>query len=137
PPHRHPHPFPTRRSSDLVDRILSDDAHYGSGAAASPQRVQVEFVSGNPTGPVTVATARNAAYGDSLARLFAFAGHDVSREYYFNDAGRQIDLFGASLRARARGEEPPEDGYRGGYVAELASDLGLSPDAPVSDWARA
>ena len=70
--------------------------------------------SGNPTGPVTVGTARNAAYGDSLARLFAFAGHDVGREYYFNDAGRQIELFGASLKARAQGVEPPEDGYQGG-----------------------
>ena len=89
----------------VVDRVLDEGAEYGAGAVQSPQRIQVEFVSGNPTGPVTVATARNAAYGDSLARLFAFAGHQVSREYYFNDAGRQIDLFGASLQARARGEE--------------------------------
>ena len=70
---------------------------------------------------------RNAAYGDSLARLFEFAGHDVGREYYFNDAGRQIDLFGESLRARARGEEPPPDGYQGEYVAEIAAELALAP----------
>ena len=120
-----------------VERVLAQESRYGSGAAAHPQRVQVEYVSGNPTGPVTVATARNAAYGDSLARLFEFAGHDVGREYYFNDAGRQVDLFGASLRARARGEEPPEDGYRGEYVGELAAGLGLDPDAPVEEWTRA
>jgi arginyl-tRNA synthetase len=120
-----------------VERVLAEGARYGSGAAADPQRIQVEYVSGNPTGPVTVATARNAAYGDSLARLFEFAGHEVAREYYFNDAGRQVDLFGESLRARARGEEPPEDGYRGAYVGEVAAQLPLDPDAPVEEWARA
>jgi len=121
----------------VVERILDEGGDYGAGAAGSRERIQVEFVSGNPTGPVTVATARNAAYGDSLARLFAFAGHEVSREYYFNDAGRQIDLFGASLRARARGEEPPEDGYMGEYVPELAARLDVDPDAPVQEWSRA
>jgi arginyl-tRNA synthetase len=120
-----------------LERIVADGGRYGAGAASSPQRIQVEYVSGNPTGPVTVATARNAAYGDSLARLFQFAGHEVGREYYFNDAGRQIDLFGESLRARARGEEPPEDGYRGEYVGEIAAALGLSADDPVERWARA
>jgi len=121
----------------VVDRVLDEGAEYGAGAVQSPQRIQVEFVSGNPTGPVTVATARNAAYGDSLARLFAFAGHQVSREYYFNDAGRQIDLFGASLQARARGEDPPEDGYMGDYVGALAGRLDLAADAPADEWARA
>ncbi|HEY2789241.1 MAG TPA: arginine--tRNA ligase [Gaiellales bacterium] len=120
-----------------VERILTEGPRYGSGAAATPQRIQVEYVSGNPTGPVTVATARNAAYGDSLARLFAFAGHEVGREYYFNDAGRQIDLFGESLRARARGAEPPADGYLGGYVAEVAAEVGLDPEADAATWARA
>jgi len=121
----------------VVQRVLGEAAQFGAGAAARPQRMQVEFVSGNPTGPVTVGAARNAAYGDALARLFAFAGHSVEREYYFNDAGRQIDLFGQSLRARARGEEVPEDGYQGEYVAALAADLGLDPDAPGEEWARA
>jgi arginyl-tRNA synthetase len=122
---------------DVVARILSEGPRYGSGAAATPRRIQVEYVSGNPTGPVTVATARNAGYGDSLARLFQFAGHDVGREYYFNDAGRQIDLFGESLRARAQGAEPPADGYQGEYVAAIAADLHLEPDAEPELWARA
>jgi arginyl-tRNA synthetase len=122
---------------DAVERILREGPRYGSGTAATPQRIQVEYVSGNPTGPVTVATARNAAYGDSLARLFEFAGHDVGREYYFNDAGRQIDLFGESLRARAQGAEPPADGYQGEYVGEIAAGLGLDPAAGADEWARA
>ncbi|HUZ84593.1 MAG TPA: arginine--tRNA ligase, partial [Gaiellales bacterium] len=119
-----------------VERALDAGARYGAGAR-SGRRVQIEYVSANPVGPLTVGSARNAAYGDALARLLAFAGDEVSREYYFNDAGRQIDLFGASLRARARGEDPPEDGYQGAYVAELAGDLALSPDASAADWARA
>jgi arginyl-tRNA synthetase len=118
----------------VVERVLDAGRAYGAGAAAAPQRIQVEYVSGNPTGPVTASTARNAAYGDSLARLFAFAGHTVEREYYFNDAGRQMDLFGASLRARARGEDPPPDGYQGAYIGEIAAALGLDPDAPADEW---
>jgi len=120
-----------------VGRVLVQGPRYGAGAIAAPGRIQVEYVSGNPTGPVTVATARNAAYGDSLARLFEFAGHDVGREYYFNDAGRQIDLFGESLKARAAGEDPPADGYQGAYVTEVAAELGLGPEADVAAWARA
>ncbi len=85
------------------------------------------MVSANPTGPVTVASARNGAYGDSVARLLAFAGHAVEREYYYNDAGAQMDRFRASVEAVRRGEEPPEDGYRGEYVAELAA----APGDPV------
>ena len=122
----------------VVGRVLDEGAGYGGGATPHPQRLQVEFVSGNPTGPMTVATARNAAYGDALGRLFDFAGHSVEREYYFNDTGRQIELFGASLLARARGEEPPEDGYQGEYVAEIATTLGLSTRMRrSSEWARA
>jgi arginyl-tRNA synthetase len=81
------------------------------------------MVSANPTGPLTVAHARNAAYGDSVARLLQYAGHDVSREYYYNDAGGQMDRFGASVAAVMRGDEPPEDGYHGAYIAELAAEL--------------
>ena len=121
----------------VVERVLADGAGYGAGAVARPVRVQVEYVSGNPTGPVTAATARNAAYGDSLARLFAFAGHQVEREYYFNDAGRQMELFGLSLQAAARGEEVPEDGYQGAYIKEIADSLALGPDATADAWRAA
>jgi arginyl-tRNA synthetase len=100
--------------------MLDAGESYGSGSAAAKERVQVEMVSANPTGPITVASARNGAYGDSVARLLTFAGHEVEREYYYNDAGAQMDRFRASVEAHRRGEEPPEDGYHGAYVAELA-----------------
>ena len=80
----------------------------------------VEFVSANPTGPLTAASGRHAAYGDALARLLELSGHEVVREYYFNNAGSQVTKLGASVRARARNEPVPEDGYQGDYVAELA-----------------
>jgi arginyl-tRNA synthetase len=79
------------------------------------------MVSANPTGPITVAAARNGAYGDSVARLLEFGGDAVEREYYYNDAGAQMDRFRASVDARRRGEEPPEDGYRGSYVDDVAA----------------
>jgi arginyl-tRNA synthetase len=85
------------------------------------ERVQVEMVSANPTGPIPVSSARNGAYGDSLARLFELAGHTVEREYYYNDSGAQIERFRASVEALRRGEEPPEDGYHGAYVRDLAA----------------
>jgi arginyl-tRNA synthetase len=105
---------------ETLGEIVAGGTAYGSGSAAAPERVQVELVSANPTGPITVASARNGAYGDSVARLLEFAGHDVEREYYYNDAGAQMEQFRASVAAIRRGEEPPEDGYRGEYVRELA-----------------
>jgi len=102
-----------------------------AGAARITERVNVEFVSANPTGPVTAASGRHAAYGDAVARLLEFAGHPVVREYYVNDRGGQIDSFAASISARMKREPIPEDGYAGEYVAELASSLeqeGLGPD---------
>jgi arginyl-tRNA synthetase len=105
---------------EALGEILAAGTKYGSGSAAVKERTQVELVSANPTGPLTVASARNGAYGDSVARLLAFAGHDVAREHYVNDAGSQIDLFRASVEARKRGEEPPEGGYAGDYLGELA-----------------
>jgi len=99
--------------------IVDAGEAYGAGAEQGA-RVQVEMVSANPTGPITVASARNGAYGDSLARLLEFAGHDVEREYYYNDAGAQMDKFRASVDAVRRGETPPEDGYRGAYIGDLA-----------------
>jgi arginyl-tRNA synthetase len=112
---------------DALAEILAAAPSYGGGSAAVPEKVQVEMVSANPTGPIHVAHARNAAYGDSVARLLEFAGHDVEREYYYNDAGAQMDRFRASVEAHRRGEEPPEDGYHGAYVADLAR----LPEDPV------
>src|SRR3954465_11762367 len=94
---------------------------FAAGEPETPERVQVEMVSANPTGPITVASARNGAYGDSVARLLEFAGHQIEREYYYNDSGAQMEKFRASVEARRSGEEPPEDGYRGAYVDELAA----------------
>jgi len=113
-------------SSALAAILEAGDA-YGAGGAEQRERVQVEMVSANPTGPITVASARNGAYGDALARLFALAGHEVEREYYYNDSGAQMERFYASVEAVRRGEEPPEDGYRGDYIAVLAA----SEDDPV------
>ena len=104
-----------------LGEILAAGEEYGGGAAEPRERVQVEMVSANPTGPVTVASARNGAYGDPIARLFEVAGHEVEREYYYNDSGAQMDRFRASVEAARRGEEPPEDGYRGGYIDDLAA----------------
>jgi arginyl-tRNA synthetase len=104
-----------------LGEILTAGDDYGSGTAERPEKVQVEMVSANPTGPITVASARNGAIGDSVARLLAFAGHDVQREYYYNDAGAQVERFRASIEALRRNEEPPEDGYHGDYVRELAA----------------
>jgi arginyl-tRNA synthetase len=116
----------------LAQMLAAGDA-FGAGAAPHPERVLVEFVSANPTGPMHVGHARNAAYGDALARLLAFQGHRVEREFYINDAGSQIRKFGESIRALARGEKVPEDGYRGDYVVKLAESL---PDASKADAAE-
>ena len=112
------------------------EAGFGGGTAV-PMKVNVEYVSANPTGALPVSAGRNAAYGDSLARVLAFAGHEVTREYYFNDSGAQIERFGLSLRARARGEPVPEDGYQGENLIALAEQTGLSPDASGEEFGRA
>jgi arginyl-tRNA synthetase len=109
---------------DVLRAIVREGERYGGGEPTG-ERVQVEFVSANPTGPLTIGHARNAAIGDALARVLAFAGHDVEREYYFNDAGGQMDRFGASVEARylqlvGRDVDVPPDGYHGDYVTELA-----------------
>jgi arginyl-tRNA synthetase len=109
---------------DLLSEILEAGPRYGR-AEPKGQRVQVEFVSANPTGPLHVGTARNAALGDSLANALEAAGHEVEREYYWNDTGAQMELLGASVEARylqlfGTEAEVPEGGYRGAYLIELA-----------------
>ena len=109
---------------EALAEILDAGDGYGGVSAETRERIQVELVSANPTGPVTVASGRNGAYGDSVARLLDFAGHDVAREHYANDLGAQIELFRASVDARRRGDDPPEGGYTGEYVGELAEQGG-------------
>jgi len=109
---------------DALTAALAAGDRFGAGSAEPSLKIQVEMVSANPTGPLHVAHARNGAYGDSVARLLEFAGNDVSREYYYNDSGGQMDRFRASVDAVRRGEEPPADGYRGDYIRELASTSG-------------
>jgi arginyl-tRNA synthetase len=115
---------------DALGAVLEAGETFGGGSAQPGRRIQVEMVSANPTGPITVASARNGAYGDSVARLLEFAGHGVEREYYYNDAGAQMERFRASVDAVRRGEDPPEDGYRGEYIRELAA-LGGDPVAEM------
>ena len=136
-------------------RVHEQGAQWGRATLATPHRVLVEFVSANPTGPMHVGHGRQAAYGDALARLLAAAGHTVAREYYINDAGRQMEILAVSLWLRyleACGETLafPANGYRGDYVLPVAAQLrervgealrrpadtvfaGLPPDAPVGD----
>ncbi|MGI8802377.1 MAG: arginine--tRNA ligase [Solirubrobacteraceae bacterium] len=98
---------------------LAAGEDFGGAGTASPERIDVEFVSANPTGPLTVAHGRHAAYGDALSRILEFHGHAVTREFYINDFGSQIRNLGESVRAWALGEPIPERGYHGAYVATL------------------
>jgi arginyl-tRNA synthetase len=128
----------------FVNLVLTDDWHrgalrvvleagsgFGAGGAEPAERILLEFVSANPTAELVAASGRHAAYGDSLARILAHHGHIVSREYYFNDAGSQVQRFGESVRARALGREVPEDGYHGEYVGELAAEIPEAADESV------
>jgi arginyl-tRNA synthetase len=121
-----------------VGSVLAAGEGFGAAEPRSGESVIVEFVSANPTGPLNVASGRAAAYGDSLARMLECAGHEVQREYYLNDMGGQIERFAASIAARMSGSEPPDDGYEGEYVAELAEQLrqtGANP-ADLDELAR-
>ena len=106
-----------------VRRVLDAGPRYAAAGARSPERVSVEFVSANPTGPLTAAGGRHAAFGDSLARVLDFVGHRVEREYYVNDVGGQVERLAESVAARMRGDAAPEDGYEGEYVVALAAEL--------------
>jgi arginyl-tRNA synthetase len=124
--------------NDTVRTILADGAEYGRQRVAAPQRINVEFVSANPTGPLHVAHGRGAALGDCVASLLAWLGHDVVREFYVNDAGVQIQRLGESLWARVQqrfGREAPlpEQGYHGAYLVELAESLVAERGADFAD----
>jgi arginyl-tRNA synthetase len=110
----------TAAAGELVRSIVEAGPTYGRTQELAGERVNLEFVSANPTGPIHIGGVRWAAVGDSLARVLQAAGAEVTREYYFNDHGAQIDRFARSLLARARGEEAPEDGYGGAYIEEIA-----------------
>ncbi|MEJ7704662.1 MAG: arginine--tRNA ligase [Geodermatophilaceae bacterium] len=107
----------------LVETIVAAGSSYGHTTALAGQKINLEFVSANPTGDLHLAHVRWAAVGDAMARLLQASAADVTTEYYFNDAGSQIDRFAASLYAVARGEQVPEDGYHGEYVAAVAEQV--------------
>ncbi|HJW22541.1 MAG TPA: arginine--tRNA ligase [Candidatus Limnocylindrales bacterium] len=124
----------------VIDRALADPARWGRRQAKPGARhVNVEFVSANPTGPLTVGNARGAFVGDLLARVLEAGGQRVTREYYFNDSGTQVRQLGASIVAVRDGREVPEDGYHGDYVADLAAavpvELLAAADPEARDWA--
>jgi len=113
---------------DEIEEILSTASSFGRTDSRSGRRILVEFVSANPTGPLTVGHGRNAVLGDTVARLLEWTGADVEREYYFNDAGRQMRILGESVRARyleklGRDSDFPEDGYQGEYIRDIAEAL--------------
>ncbi len=106
--------------ADLVRIILSAKESYGKGAALAGVKVNLEFISANPTGPLHLGHTRWAAVGDALGRVLSAAGAEVVREFYINDRGNQMDLFGQSVQAAALGQPIPEDGYQGDYILDLA-----------------
>jgi arginyl-tRNA synthetase len=106
---------------ELARTVVAAGTSYGSSDVSAGQRFNLEFVSANPTGPLHLGHVRWAAVGDALARILQLSGAEVTREYYFNDAGVQIDRFASSLLAAARGEATPEDGYGGSYIGEIAA----------------
>ena len=106
--------------AELVATILSSPKSYGTGTSLTGVSINLEFISANPTGPLHLGHTRWAAVGDSLGRVLAAAGAQVTREFYINDRGNQMDLFGKSVEAAALGQPIPEDGYQGGYISDLA-----------------
>jgi arginyl-tRNA synthetase len=122
----------------LVRRVLAEGDTFGAVDLGHGERVNVEFISANPTGPLHVGNARLAPTGDALANLLTVTGHKVEREYYINDAGGQYDRLGASVEAAylsllGRPAEPPADGYKGDYVADLARDLQAEQGDALAD----
>ena len=108
---------------ELAVAILAQGSDFGRGSALTGRKINIEFISANPTGPLHLGHTRWAAVGDAIARVLAAQGADVAREFYINDRGVQMDKFGASVQARALGNEIPEDGYHGGYIEDLAKEI--------------
>ena len=132
---------------DVLAEARTAGASFGRVIQERPLHLNIEFVSANPTGPLHVGNARGAFVGDLLTRVLEGGGHTVTREYYFNDSGTQIRKLGASVVARRKGEDVPEDGYRGAYVDDLAAELpddiwaaatsgGADGEGIVADWAQ-
>jgi len=109
--------------ADLVRTILSAKESYGKGTALAGVKINLEFISANPTGPLHLGHTRWAAVGDALGRVLSAAGAEVVREFYINDRGNQMDLFGQSVQAAALGQPIPEDGYQGDYILDLAKQV--------------
>ena len=107
----------------VVTQILTEGRKYGSGKSLAGKKINLEFVSANPTGPLHLGHTRWAAVGDSLGRVLSAAGAEVSREFYINDRGNQMDLFGQSLFAAAQNKPIPENGYHGEYIGDLAKQI--------------
>jgi arginyl-tRNA synthetase len=126
-----------RALARMVDAVLGDPAAWGRVPAVGRRAVNVEFVSANPTGPLTIGNARGAFVGDLLCRVLEAGGQTVTREYYFNDSGAQVSNLGASVVAGRRGAPIPDDGYHGSYVEDLArelpNDVLAAADAPGAD----
>ncbi len=117
-------------AAGIVAQIISAGQNYGSGTSLAGVKINLEFISANPTGPLHLGHTRWAAVGDALGRVLSAAGAEVTREFYINDRGNQMDLFGASVRAAALGQAIPEGGYQGGYISDLAQMI-LSEDPSI------
>ncbi len=107
----------------LAAQVVAAGAAYGGSDVLAGQRFNVEFISANPTGPIHLGHTRWAVVGDAIARVLEAAGASVTREFYINDRGNQMDKFGASIEAAALGQPVPEDGYHGDYIADLAQQI--------------
>lgn len=118
--------------ADLVRTILTAHSSYGRGSALTGVKINLEFISANPTGPLHLGHTRWAAVGDALGRVLSAAGATVTREFYINDRGNQMDLFGQSVQAAALGEAIPEDGYQGDYIKDLATAV-VSQNSSIID----
>jgi arginyl-tRNA synthetase len=116
----------TAAQGAVVIDILKSGKKYGNGDWLTGKKINLEFVSANPTGPLHLGHTRWAAVGDALGRVLSAAGAEVAREFYINDRGNQMDLFGASIRSVAMGQPRPEDGYHGEYIVDLAAEVSKS-----------